>query len=115
MPSPFIDHSAPSLQGKLPKLPADLPHGLISPPPEVRELIERERAKHPSEAFAKAEERLLNQWTLQYYFEYLGHDVLYKQTPQGPEVLAVGSDENFAFRKKTPARDQDQLKTYLPY
>jgi hypothetical protein len=63
MPSNIIDYTAPSLQGKLPR---DLPHGLITPPEKVRELIEQERARHPPEAFARAEARLLNEWTLQY-------------------------------------------------
>ncbi len=96
MTSNFIDWTAPSLQGGFPRLPSDLPHGLIAPPQYVRELIEKERAKHPAEAFARHEERLMNQWTLHYYFDYLGHDVLYRITPQGPEVLAVGFEEIFA-------------------
>jgi hypothetical protein len=64
MSSDFIDWTAPSLQGKLPQEPADLPRGLITPPEKVRELVEKERAKHPPEAFDRAEERLLNEWTL---------------------------------------------------
>jgi hypothetical protein len=58
--SAVFDPSAPSLQGNLPKRPQDLPRGLVRPPERVRELIEQERAKHPPEAFAQAEERLLN-------------------------------------------------------
>jgi hypothetical protein len=80
--SSIFDPTAPSLQGGFPRRPADLPHGLIAPPEKVRELIERERSKHPPASFAKAEERLLNEWTLQYYFDYLGHEVLYRLTPQ---------------------------------
>lgn len=111
----IIDSNAPSLQGKLPKLPAELPHGLISPPPLVREEIERDRTKHPPEAFARAEEGMLNRWTLQYYFEYLGYEVTYRQKPQGPEVLAVGIDERLALRQQMGEEEFNQLETYLPY
>jgi hypothetical protein len=112
--SDIIDWSAPSLRGGLPRLPQDLPHGLIRPPEEVRDLIDRERGKHSPEAFAQAEERLLNERTLQYYFDYLGLEVLYRPTPQGPEVLAVGFDEIFA---RTNGMDPDAmqgLKTWVP-
>lgn len=114
MSSPFIDPNAPSLRGQLPKPPEELPHGLLMPPREVRDLIEQERLKHPPEAFTRAEERLLNAWTLQYYFDDLGHEVLYRQTPQGPEVLAVGFDE---IKVRTNAMDPEKmqgLKTWVP-
>lgn len=110
----FIDHNAPSLQGGLPRLPADLPHGLLRPPREVCDLLERERAKYPPDAFARVEEQLLNEWTLQFYFDYLGHEVLYRRTPQGPEVIAVGFDE---IRAQTGDMDPERmkgLKTWVP-
>src|ERR1700686_4929321 len=53
------------------KPPKELPHGLLPIPLEVRELVEMERAKHPPDAFAKAEEGLLNDWTVHWYFENL--------------------------------------------
>ncbi len=59
----------------------DLPHGLLTPPPQVRELIEQERARIPVEAFATAEERLLNEWTVGFYFDGLCQEVLYRATP----------------------------------
>src|SRR5438477_5091939 len=97
MSSPFIDRTAPSLQGTHPKLPRDLPHGLLAPPEKVREILAREKARFAPHAFSpEMEERLLCEWTLQYYFDYLGHEVLYRQTPGGPEVLAVGFEEVFA-------------------
>jgi hypothetical protein len=46
----IIDWSAPSLQGTLPKLPGDLPHGPVAPPKEVVEQI------------AALDERLLKRW-----------------------------------------------------
>jgi hypothetical protein len=115
MPSPFIDPNGPSIQGKVPNGPQDLPHGLITPPVKVRELIEQERAKHPAPAFATAEERLLNDWTLQYYFEDLGHEVIYRPTTQGPEVLAVGYEEAIRLKKTLPLEEQLKLKTWLPF
>jgi hypothetical protein len=113
--SEFIDLNAPSLQGKMPKLPEDLPHGLLVPPPEVLELIEKERPKHRPEAFAKAYESLLNEWTIGYYFDYLGHEVLYRPTPQGPEVLAVGEEEVIRLKKTWPLEEQRQIQTFLGY
>jgi hypothetical protein len=114
MPSDFIDANAPSLQGKLPKLPGDLPRGLIRPPQLVRELIEKERAKHPPEHFARAEERLLNVWTVQYYFDYLGYEVLYRRTPHGPDVLAVGFEEIMARTNKGDPEAMKDLETWMP-
>jgi hypothetical protein len=113
MPGDFIDLTAPSLQGGRIRRPEDLPHGLITPPEKVRELIEKERAKHPPEAFARAEERLLNDWTLQYYFDYLGHEVLYRQTPEGPEVLAVGLEEILACTNRKDPELMAGLKTWM--
>ena len=115
MPGQFIDWNAPSLQGSLPKLPNSLPHGFLAPPEPVRELVAREKAKFPPHLFTPAaEERILNDWTLQYYFDYLGYEVLYRPTAQGPEVLAVGFDEILALTKTMPLADQLQLKTWQP-
>jgi hypothetical protein len=69
--------------------------------------VEKERPKHQPEAFAGALQRLLNQWTLDYYFGQQTHEVLYRETPQGPEVLAVGFDEIFA---RTNAMDPEAVK-----
>jgi hypothetical protein len=107
MPSPIIESSASSHPERRSCHPADLPHGLIPPPPEVREQVEKERPKHRPEAFAGALQRLLNQWTLDYYFGQQTHEVLYRETPQGPEVLAVGFDEIFA---RTNAMDPEAVK-----
>jgi hypothetical protein len=110
----FIDYTAPSLQGGLSRRPEDLPHGLLTPPEMVREWIERERVKHPPEVFAKHEERFLIDWTLQYYFDYLGHEVLYRPTPQGPEVLAVGFEEICARTDNYNPEKMTGLDTWVP-
>lgn len=114
MPSEFIDQSAPSLQGP-PKQPQDLPHGLVEPPDRVREIVDGEKAKFPPEIFTpEAEERLTNDLTLQYYFDYLGYEVLYRSTPQGPEVLAVGYDEILALTNGMSLEERLKLKSWLP-
>jgi hypothetical protein len=114
MVSSFIDGNAPSLQGKQPKLPGDLPHGLITPPQLVLDFLEKERAKHPPETFDRSRERLLNLWTLGYYFDYLGYEVLYRQTPEGPEVLAVGFEEIMARTNGYDPEAMKGLKTWVP-
>jgi hypothetical protein len=115
MSNQFIDYTAPSLQGPLPKRPEDLPHGLVVPPDRVRELVVKEKAKFSAEVFTpEAEERILNEWSLQYYFDYLGYEVLYRQTPEGPEVLAVGFDEIFARTQGMNPKAFEGLKTWVP-
>src|SRR5688572_858187 len=115
MSSQFIDLNAPSLQGPQPKLPKDLPHGLITPPPEVMEVVAREKAKFPTEIFTpEAEAQMVNSLTLQYYFDYLGYEVLFRENCDGPEVLAVGYEEILAHTKDMPLQERLKLKTWLP-
>ncbi len=114
MSSQFIDSNAPSMQGGYPRRPDSLPHGLISPPAAVRELLAKEKAKHPPHVFdAATDERILNQYTLDYYFDYLGHDVIYRQTPEGPDVLAVGWEEVIRLKKTWPLEEQLKLKSWM--
>jgi hypothetical protein len=115
MPDQLMDLNAPSLQGAQPKMPEDLPHGLIAPPDLVREAVAREKAEFPPEIYTpEAEERALNRYTLHYCSDYLGYEVLYRSTSEGPEVLAVGLDEILAFENGTPAEEQLDLTTWLP-
>ncbi len=108
-----IKNAAIALKGKPPE---ELPHGRLAVPPEVRELIERERAKHPPELFAKNEVRTLNLWTVGWYFDDLGHGVVYRETPEGPEVLAVGREEVAAYRESVPHDERPaDIKTYRTY
>jgi hypothetical protein len=82
----------------------------------VRELLAKELAKHPPGALSKATvDRLLNEWTLDYYFDQLGHEVTYRPTPAGPEVLAVGFEEVLALKKSLSLEEQLKLKAYLGY
>jgi hypothetical protein len=85
----------------------ELPHGLLTQPQQVRDLIEKECRKHPPERFTRAEERLLSEWTLAHFFGHLASEVLYRPTPEGPEVLAVGFEEIMA---RTNRKDPEAMK-----
>jgi hypothetical protein len=98
-----------------PKLARDLPHGLIIPPAAVCERIEAERAKHEPSVFSKNEMRLRNEWTIGYIFDSLCLEVAYRMTPEGPIVLAVGTEELESWRKATPLVEQLSAKIYLGY
>jgi hypothetical protein len=118
MPDPFIDMNAPALQVEPPRPPADLPHGLVAPPERVRQIVAQEEERLLRERrivpTPEARQRLVDGLTLQYYFDGLGHEVLYRSTPAGPEVLAVGLEEIAAVRQRTSLAEQLQLHTWLP-
>src|SRR5260370_25191933 len=113
MANKTIDRPTPPRQDVVPKAPRDLPHGLIAAPARVLEIVAAEKAKFPSAIFT-AEKRLKNDLALQFYFDGLGHEVLYRSTPEGPEVLAVGFDEIQQFRRGNPRVEQPTLSTWLP-
>src|SRR5262249_22110375 len=96
--------------------PQDLPHGLLTPPPEVRQRLNQDKAKFQPEVYShELEERVLNDWTLHYHFGNSGYyEVLYRQTPHGPVVLAVGDDEILAYTKELPVEELLKLETWLP-
>jgi hypothetical protein len=107
-----LHNAAQALQGKPPE---ELPHGLLTIPPEVRELVEMERAKHRPEVFEANQRTFLNDWTVSWYFQNLYQEVTYRQTPEGPEVLAVGFDEALALQRALPAHEHRRLKHYPGY
>ena len=114
--SQSIDCTAAALRQEGSPRPEHLPHGLITPPPEVQERLALEKTRFlPESLNPGTEERLLNDWTLGYYFDQLGHEVLYRPTSQGPMVLAVGFDEIQAFRRGVPSDQDHQSQTWLPY
>jgi hypothetical protein len=117
MPNEIIDWNAPSLQRTLPALPKDLPHGLVAPPQEVRDQVAALEEKLSREqGFTMNEEarvRELNRHTLNYYFAYLGHEVAYRETPQGPEVMAVGDEEIVALTKDMSLDEQLKIQSWL--
>ncbi len=104
-----LHNAALDLKGKPPD---ELPHGLLTIPAEVRELVEVERAKHRPEVFAANEGKFLNDWTVHWYFDGLGQEVLYRRTPEGPEVLAVGFDEIRSLTDGMKPEKMAGLQTY---
>ncbi len=118
MPNEIIDWNAPSLQRTLPGHPKDLPHGLIVPPQEVRDEIaasdEKLLREHGFTLNEEARVRELSRQTLNYYFDYLGLEVAYRETPQGPDVLAVGDEEILALAKDMSLDEQLKLRRWLP-
>lgn len=119
MPKPTPDATTDQPEGKLPPPPRDLPHGLLKPPPEVLQALAREKAKFPPGGYGReVEERTLNEWTVDYTFGHqLGYagDVLYRPTPEGPEVLAVGAAAILDLTKDMPAQERAKLETWTPW
>jgi hypothetical protein len=118
MPDPFIDQNSSLLHAELLRPPIGLPHGPVAPPERVRQIVAQEEVRLLRERqivpTPEARQRLVNDLTLQYYFDRLGHEVLYRSTPAGPEVLAVGLDEIIAVRERMPLEEQLTLHTWLP-
>ena len=118
MPGEIIDRNAPSLQRVLPTLPEDLPHGLIVPPQDVRDEIaaadETMLMEHGFIVNEPSSVRELNYQTLNYYFDNLGYEVAYHETPQGPDVLAVGDAEILALTKDMGVAEQLKVRRWLP-
>jgi hypothetical protein len=85
----LIDLNAPNRRtGEL--IPAEeLPRGLIQPPQRVLDLVARQAAKFPINDEEKT--RITEDFTLQYYYQ--DWYIVYRRTPQGVEVLAVGLPE----------------------
>ena len=118
MPDPFIDQNASLLHPEMLRPVTGLPHGPVAPPERVRQIVAQEEARLVRERqivpTPEARQRLVNDLTLQYYFDRLGHEVLYRSTATGPEVLAVGLDEITAVRERMPLEEQLNLHTWLP-
>jgi hypothetical protein len=76
--------------------------GLLPTPPEVAQLVAREVKRLPMTE--EARQRITNDWTLQYYFG--GHEIAYRKTLQGVEVLAAGLEEIGALLRKLAASQQ---------
>ncbi len=103
-----LHNAALALKGKA---PGELPHGLLTVPPEVRELVEAERAKRPGYS-EEGWRRSMNLWAVTWYYDGLGHEVLYRETSHGPEVLAVGFDEIRALTDGMRPEKMVGLQTY---
>jgi len=90
---------------------------LIVPPREVRDDLEAANAKLVrAHGFTLNEEAWvweLNRHTVDYSFAYLDHEVVYRETPEGPEVLAVGYEEILALTKDVSLEEQGKLQRWL--
>src|SRR5438132_11720039 len=84
MPPPIRDPREPLAD------PATLPRGLIKPPQEVLDAIARAKVDRAPYYTRDYEILTLNDMTLAWYFEH--HIVIYRPTPEGPEVLAVDEE-----------------------
>ncbi len=80
-----------------PPPPSEL-RGLLPTPPEVEEIVERWCQERP--ASPEARRRITEGLKMQYYFG--GHALVYRDTPKGREVLAVGDEEIRRFYRETP-------------
>ena len=99
MASDLIDLTIPAHDPNSPK-----PRGLLPVPPEVAENVARSEAELLQErgiqVTAEARQHSLDYQTLNWYYD--NSLVLYRRTPQGVEVLAVGSDEISEFVRDHP-------------
>ena len=99
-------------------MPRDLPHGPIAAPPEVLDQVaarvEELRLQRGIEVTEAARMRAVNQQTLQAHFGHLGRQVAYRETPEGPDVLAVGFEEILALTEDMSPREQEEIGRWLP-
>jgi len=86
------------------------PRGLLPVPSEVEAAVAEDDSslltKHGIIATSEDRQRQVNSLTLQYY--YGGHDVAYRLTPQGVELLAAGLSE---IRQLVQGMSQEELLT----
>lgn len=104
-----IHNTALDLKGKL---PSALPHGLLPIPLAAREIVAKRYAQFSPEAFAPYAAEKLCWETVCWYYQGLVQEVIYRVTPEGPEVLAVGVDEALALMRRTTPDEQLKFKTY---
>jgi hypothetical protein len=80
------------------------PRGLLPVPPEVAEWVARDEAecirKHGTGFSPEARQWKLDNEILNWYYD--GSYIAYRRTPQGVEVLAVGSDEIHQYLAEHP-------------
>jgi hypothetical protein len=79
--------------------------GLLPTPPEVAELVERDLKDHP---VTEAErQRLTDCYNLQYHCG--DEEVIYRHTPQGVEVLAMGLKNVGELWRKLPREERENV------
>ena len=107
MSSELIDLTLPAHDPSFPK-----PRGLLPVPQEIEEAVAREEARitreHGFVIAPEARQRMLNDLTLQYYYE--GAYVASRHTPLGVEILAVGRDEARQYREHHPPGTRQDVR-----
>jgi hypothetical protein len=75
--------------------PMSYPHGLLPTPPDVRAVVAKEETRlletHGLVLSPQAHQSLVNEQTLSHFLG--GQWISYRETTQGPDVLAVGLEE----------------------
>jgi hypothetical protein len=88
------------------------PRGLVPPPPEIAEAFaqfeERFVRENGFSIAPEARQRILNDWTLNYYYD--GAYVASRHTPEGVEILAVGWDEAHKYREDHPPETRRDVR-----
>src|ERR1700722_9246480 len=107
MSSELIDLTLPAHDPNFPK-----PRGLLPVPQEIEEAVACEEARvlrdHGIAIAPEARQRMLNDLTLQYYYE--SSYVASRHTPLGVEILAVGRDEASEFIKDHPPETRNDVR-----
>jgi hypothetical protein len=107
MSSEFIDLTLPAHDPSFPK-----PRGLLPVPQEIEEAVAREEARitqeHGFVMAPEARQRMLNDLTLQYYYE--GAYVASRHTTLGVEILAVGRGEARQYRENHPPETRQDVR-----
>ena len=107
MAQDFLDLTLPAHDPNFPK-----PRGLLAVPPEVAEQVADEEArlvqKFGGPMPAELRQRLLDEWTLTYYYDEAF--IAYRRTPQGVEVLAVGSEEVYKYLADHPLETRQDVR-----
>ena len=83
--------------------------GILPTPPIVQRLVARELKDHP--VTPQERQRITDCFKMQYYFG--GHEIAYRKTPKGVEVLAV-DDEITELLRSVPPEEQEQIITGCP-
>ena len=103
----IIDLALPAHDPNFPK-----PRGLLAVPPEVAEWVADFEARfvreHGSPIAPQAKQRILDDWTLNYYYD--DAYIAYRRTPQGVEVLAVGWEEVRKYMKDHPLETRRDVR-----
>ena len=81
--------------------------GLLVPPPVVLERLEETFSKYPFEPSPEYRRAMLNRLTLSYY--HPGTHVAYRETDEGPEVVALMGDLKEFFAEATEEETQDVI------